>query len=375
MRILILSSDTGGGHRSAAKAIAAALMDADPDTQVVITDYLASSGFPMGLALPGYAWVVHYPRLWRPMWHGSNRPSFPSVVGGALGGVIRRAIRLAVDNARPDVVVSVHPLATVNLTRVLAGRAPRLPSVVVVTDLVSIHPAWSAPAATAMAAPTQAARDLLVRYGVASAKVSVLGLPVDRRYAMPAADKPALRRQLGISERPFTILMVGGGEGAGDLARQCEALDARLSDAQLVVVAGRNQPLRSQLNSRQWRLPVHVTGFVDNMHEWMSAADLLITKAGPGTIAEALARGLPIILSSALPGQEEGNVGFVVKGGCGLWLPDTATMAAEVERLASPHGQARVDAMSAAARRLARPQAAEEIAALILRTARSAAAA
>ena len=376
MRILIISSDTGGGHRSAARAISAALQSADPGVDVVITDYLAGSGFPLALGLPGYARVVHYPGLWRLIWHGSNFAAFPRMIGGAPGSVVRRAIRLALASASPDMVVSVHPLASVNLTRVLAKRARRLPCVVVVTDLVSIHPAWAAPDADATVAPTPAARDLLLRFGVPAERISVLGLPVDRRFATASVDKPALRRQLGLSEEPFTVLMVGGGEGAGHLERLVEALDARLAEAglnaQMVVVAGRNQALKTRLTDREWRLPVHVTGFVDNLHEWMSAADLLVTKAGPGTIAEALTRGLPLILSSLLPGQEDGNVGYVVDGGCGLWLPEPGAMAAEVARLASADGRARVEAMSAAALRMAHPRAAEEIAALILRVARSA---
>ena len=76
-----------------------------------------------------------------------------------------------------------------------------------------------------------------------------------------------------------------------------------------------------------WPTPVHVLGFVENMPVWMSAADCLVTKAGPGTIAEALACGLPMVLSDFVPGQEEGNVGYVQDHGVGVFSADPAEIA------------------------------------------------
>lgn len=84
----------------------------------------------------------------------------------------------------------------------------------------------------------------------------------------------------------------------------------------MIVVCGKNQVVKRQLESEEWpeNVRVVVNGFVTNMDEWMSAVDALVTKAGPGTIAEATIRGLPVMLSGYLPGQEEGNVPYVVNG-------------------------------------------------------------
>ena len=60
---------------------------------------------------------------------------------------------------------------------------------------------------------------------------------------------------------------------------------------------------------------VSMQGFVDNMEEWMAACDIVITKAGPGTIAESLIMGLPILLNGFVPCQEAGNVPYVVDNG------------------------------------------------------------
>ena len=116
-----------------------------------------------------------------------------------------------------------------------------------------------------------------------------------------------------------------------------------------------------------WPAGVDVTalGFVDNMDEWMAAADCIVTKAGPGTIAEAATRGLPCLLSSHLPGQEAGNVKFVVEGGFGAFVKKPAKIGATIaqwfsdlnlrEKLSSKALEAARPSATAAALRPAEP--------------------
>jgi 1,2-diacylglycerol 3-beta-galactosyltransferase len=92
----------------------------------------------------------------------------------------------------------------------------------------------------------------------------------------------------------------------------------------LVIIAGRNVELKQRLEARQWPMRTLVYGFVHRMPDFMRAADILVTKAGPSTITEALNAGLPMILYSRLPGQEDGNVDYVLSEGVGLWAPKTS---------------------------------------------------
>jgi 1,2-diacylglycerol 3-beta-galactosyltransferase len=113
-----------------------------------------------------------------------------------------------------------------------------------------------------------------------------------------------------------------------------------------------------------WRLPVHVYGFVDHSREMsrlMSAADLLVTKAGPGSLHEAFVAGLPLVLSGAIPGQEEGNVRLVVDGGAGVWAPEADYAASLVARWTADDG-AELERMATRSRALARPNAAAVVA-------------
>ena len=148
----------------------------------------------------------------------------------------------------------------------------------------------------------------------------------------------------------------------GPVAATARAVARRLAatgtDAQLVVICGRNERLRQALQRSEWPIPVQVCGFVDNVQEWMAASDCVITKAGPGTIAEALICGLPILVSGFIPGQEAGNVSFVVENGVGAYHDSPDGIAATVSDWASGNHLAQ---MSARAHQLARPRAASDI--------------
>ena len=102
--------------------------------------------------------------------------------------------------------------------------------------------------------------------------------------------------------------------------------------AQLVVICGKNHKLRDELRAVDWGPHLHVVveGFTNRMSDYMAASDCIVTKAGPGTIAEACCAGLPIMLSGFLPGQESGNVGFVVDGGFGDYSAEPTTIAETV---------------------------------------------
>jgi 1,2-diacylglycerol 3-beta-galactosyltransferase len=159
------------------------------------------------------------------------------------------------------------------------------------------------------------------------------------------------------------VLLLGGGAGLGALEQIAQALAPVLSDrgGQLMVICGRNEALRARLARQRWPVPMHVAGYVDDMPVWMAAASVLVTKAGPGTIAEALACGLPMVLSGFVPGQETDNVRFVEENGVGVYRSDPQQIAAVVHDWLEPVNPA-LGAMRTRALALARPQAALHIA-------------
>ena len=150
----------------------------------------------------------------------------------------------------------------------------------------------------------------------------------------------------------------------GDVFSIARAVAHASLDLELVVVTGRNEKLRARLERVSWEVPTRVLGFATNMPALMHAADVLITKAGPSTISEALACGLPMLISGSLRGQEEGNTEWVVEQGAGLFTPTPEAVAMALKELLRPGNEALIR-MAEKARRAAKPDAALEAARLV----------
>ena len=361
-RVLILTSDVGGGHRSVALALAEAL---EPfNFKVSIVDLIAQ-GLPSPLKGIGRLYgplVNRAPLIWHALYHLTEGQWRTGFLLRCLKPLFFKRLISLLWTANPDVVVSTHPLAN-HFTVWALERMRRVPMVTMITDLVTVHPLWVCSEVDLCLAPTEEARKEALNWGIPGEKVKVVGLPVGLALTKRVAAQDALRAELGLEGDLFTVLISGGGEGIGDLWALIKAVAKAGLEAQLIVVAGRNRRLKDRLEERAWEIPIHVTGFTERMPALMQAADCIITKAGPSTISEALVSGLPLIITSAIPGQEEANVDYVVRGGAGIYAPTPEkAVAALKEFIASP---GTLERMRTAAWQLADPQAAEKAAQLI----------
>lgn len=367
-RLLLLFSETGGGHHSTASAVAQALRDLHGErAQVELMDALAryapwpfsrlSSIYPTVVRLRGWPWATGY-RL-------SDGARRIALITSGLWPLIRPAALRFILHHPADVIVSFHPALNHLILRALSATGARTPLLTMVTDLAATHAFWLSPDAARCLVPTEEARHRALTHGVPMERIEVTGLPVSGEFVATARKNPlAVRRRLGLEPESPVVLLVSGGEGMGPVHRLSRAVASSGVQAQLVVIAGRNGRLRARLASETWPLPVRVEGFVCNMHEWMRAADLLVTKAGPSTISEALVMGLPMVLSGALPGQERPNVDYVVRAGAGAWAPTPGRAASAVRELLAP-GSVRLAQMAARSRALARPDAAKRVAKIL----------
>ena len=362
-RILILFSDTGGGHRAAARALTDALKLLDPTSVVTVADPLIGQGPAIVRRLASlYSPVIRRSRAaWGAVYHTSNTRATFAAIRAVFGPAVRRVMTELLKRHDPDVVLSVHPLLNhVAHQAIRKGARPRA-LMTVITDLVDFHRGWTFSQADLVVAPTERARKVALRRRVPADRVKLLGLPVDLRFRPPApGEKQALRRRFGLDEHRFTILVMGGAAGVGHLAAQVRMLASERQPWQLVVVCGRNEKLRRRLYEIEAMTPMLVLGFVDYMPELMRACDLVVTKAGPGAIAEALATGVPLVITGFLPGQESPNVDFVVESGIGAFAPKEEDLRDEVRVLAE--GGPTWREMSRRAEELAHPYASSDIA-------------
>ena len=372
-KILIVMSDTGGGHRSAAEAIAEAAHQLYGEAcRVEIADPWANhTPFPINHLGQLYGPLVNRGAiLWKLIFRSTSNRRGMSLLVKIFWPMVRKSLKDFLRQSNPDVIVSVHPILTYFSIRALQEANLRIPFVTVVTDLVSLHPLWLCPETDSCLVPTEPARDSALASGLPLEKVKVVGLPVGLKFARGVGEKEALRDKLGLERDRLTILVVGGGEGIGKVYKIARAIAKARVNAQLVVVAGRNKRLRRRLEKVDWEIPTTVFGFVTNMPELMGASDVIVTKAGPATISEALIIGLPILLSGFIPGQEEGNVEYVIDRGVGTLAERPQLIAATLAQWFQPENET-LTHMAQKAQRLGRPQATLDIAAEIFNLAQA----
>ena len=536
LKVLFLSSDTGGGHRASAESLAAQFELLFKGSTYELLD-LATEAYlpPYNSIVPYYKHLSAHPNHWKLLYGATNSKAmerFNELQIKVMGVLCERTIRKKIKAFKPDVVVSVHPLQTsvpvVSCAKISQETGKHLPMFTVVTDLGSAHSSWFSGAVEKLFVGSPQIHKLARDRKIPEEKLVLIGLPIRNDFAVESEKlgdrmsdegkkyQTEIRGKLGLpAVDRKTLLVMGGGEGVGSLSNIVDALYIELVkqgiDAVIMVVCGRNEKLKNDLQERDWgevfknretRLvkkkrgifsrgklfpdiaagcadatevavnagciepggslsslrkilstgslrgnggsamfipapsqteaaengeeqendvtpseskeddstptrdletvpsgeavensslgeseeaenaaaqdgyydvePTHSIestgevavvplGFVKNMAEYMVASDILISKAGPGTISEAAALSLPVMLTSFLPGQEEGNVDFVVDGGFGAFCKDTDTLAIAEEVALWLNDELKLKEMSDAAKKLGRPHAARDI--------------
>jgi 1,2-diacylglycerol 3-beta-galactosyltransferase len=369
--VLFLVADTGGGHRSAARAVAEALLHDNPGRFApALLDPLSgpASSRPLQRIVRLYGAVIRYaPWAWGAVYRATDSRHVMRLLQRTLLRLADRPVIDAAARLQPGVIVSCHPLTTEAAVRASWHGTRRTPVATVVTDLVSVHAAWPHAHTDRIVVPSTAAGQRCIRRGIGENRCMELGLPVSSAFLDGARrlGEQDRARGSGGGNRPFLVVVTGGGEGSGGIARRVSALIRHFDDIEVVAICGRNRRARRKLAKlaarSAGRLTVH--GMTTSIAGWLRRADVVATKAGPGTIAEATCCGAALLLTSHLPGQEDGNVELVVTAGAGRYVPRVTDLLREIARLrADP---AALEAMRAASARLARPRAAAETAALI----------
>ena len=388
-RIALLYGNAGGGHRSAAEAIAQGIKVVQGDTvETVLVNGLKNAPSPIKELVETYPQLVNTARpIYALGYHAINDSRVLTALRQALEPLTDPIVEDLLRRNPADVYVSCHPLFNTAVPR--AAKQMGLPAkfIHVVTDLVSGHVMHYDESADFVIVPTEEARRDAIANHVPIEKIAVCGQPVwpDFKQRM-SNSRAAVRQEFGFDERPVLLLM-GGGDGMGrieEIARELMQgnLPAQLQvqiehqlqmkfpgpppphmPLQLVVVCGRNERLRERLDAMPTLIPTRVLGFVKNVPELMGAADILATKAGPSTICEGFIAGLPIILYDAVPGQEEGNVDYVVSGGAGAWCPSPVQFKKQIEHWLNHEREFRATRLLSST--LAKPDSAIEIAKII----------
>lgn len=270
-------------------------------------------------------------------------------------------LRTLLQELRPDVVVCTHAFPCGVMAEYKRQFADAPPVIGVVTDFV-VHAFWIHNNIEGYAVATPEMRATLIARGVPRDRIIVSGIPVRSEFGHPAGDRDALRLRLGLPLDRSTVLLMGGGLGIGPLESMMHALDAVKTPLCALAIVGRSARSEQRVLEYAHRVhyPVRVVRFVNNVHEYMHASDVLITKPGGLTSAEALVAQVPMVLFKPLPGQEERNTRYLVQRRAALRAKTPSDLTRTVESLLE--SEEKRAAMRSAMAQLGKPFAAAEIA-------------
>ena len=368
MRILFLSASVGVGHLSAANAVSDALHDIDPNARTPVVDsYKYAALVVSRVVSDGYLRMVKtIPQMYRYIYNRAERATevgrFRTWAHQFTAGNLRPLLL----RERPDVVVCTHAFPCGAMAEYKREFPDAPPVVGIVTDF-AVHGFWIHDNIDRYVVATDAMRAVLAARRVPAERISVTGIPVRRAFAPGAEPRAALRERLDLPNDRYVVLLMGGGLGIAPIERMLRVLDSVRVPLAAVVVAGRNSRVSRRLSQTADAVnyPVRALRFVENVYDYMHAADAFVTKPGGLSTAEALVAQVPMVLCKPLPGQEERNARVLVEAGAAVRTRRVDDLPGALEGvLTDPRRRER---MVAAARRLGRPDAAGEAASMIAR--------
>jgi len=308
------------GHVRAAEVLQRALYDCIEPVEVHLLDALkvARSWF-LALYVRPYWWLLRRaPGLWRWLFERRQKKLHCAT---APRWVFRRGCKEVLEQLKayaPHLVIA-NEIGALEIAA-LGKREGwfHAPILAVQTDFQT-EPPWVQAEVDIYCVASEEARSQLVNWGTSPHRILVCGIPVDPVFALPL-DKSELRRALGLDAQGPVVLVMGGGMGPAPLDSIVGSLELCRFPLQVLAVAGHDRILRQALERlrRKVALNLHVFGWTDNIPELMAVADLLITKPGGLTAAEALSAGLPMIVTHPIPGPEERHVRYLVQLGAAL---------------------------------------------------------
>lgn len=347
---LMLYSDTGGGHRAGAEAVAAALVELFPgEVDIHLVDGFVDQGTAVGRRIPGlFPYVIKYGRR---LWDIGYRLSDTSLAESWFRNFpLTKNWETLLKLINPDVIVSYHSLLTAPAIRAVKSGNNRIPVFPVILDLRSIYAAWIATDAAAYFSPSPEASLFLHSRGIEPKNINELGLPLHPKFSKLGVTR-------GSPHSPLRVLVTGGGDGLGDLLGYLTALDKLSFPMKITVITGRNSRLKNRLKALRFNHPVEILGFVNNMEERVNDTDIVMAKAGPFSVMEAVTCLKPLLLYDFLPRLEEGNVEFVEEHRIGRLLKNPDQLDSAIRWIVESY-----DSIQGRLETLRHPQAAYDIA-------------
>jgi processive 1,2-diacylglycerol beta-glucosyltransferase len=370
-KILVSYATAGVGHKRAAISVMEALKELSPDGSADISmidslDY--TNGFFRWTYLKGFTFLVNrLPVLWGLGYYVTDNVYVNAVLSkfSSLSNWINSIkLRKYLIELQPDVIISTHFYLSEVVSQLRRVKALNSRLITVVTDYV-IHAWWVNPETDMYVVGSEHARQDLLRWKTDPGKIEVVGIPVAPIFCKKL-DRKIIMDSIGIRDDVMTVLVLGGGYGIGPIEGIVKAIDSVQIPVQIIAVCGFNSKLEGRLKLLRPNLKneMKVFGYVNNVYEYMEAADLMISKSGGITTAESLSKDLPMLVIAPIIGQETRNCDFMTSEGAAMKINSLSGIKSAIEDIAA-HPEI-LSKMKKAIRNIRRPSASYDIAQIAL---------
>ena len=322
MKGLILSITAGQGHNQTAKVLSECFVEKGIECPYMdVFDYIN----PLLSDSVSHIYLMstkNLPKIYGKIYRMcENRPGdelhgLPKVTNQILA----KKLLTKIEEEKPDFIICTHVFAALLVTCLDGVMDEGIKTIGIVTDF-TIHPYWEDTRLDYYVTPDRLLSGQAKRKGIDEAKLVPVGIPIDPKFAKKIPREEACAA-LGLPNKR-TVLVMSGSMGFGDVASEIRALAQTDLDFQIVTICGNNKKLKKCIDKLEAEKKIFNYGFVDNVDVFMDCADCIVTKPGGLTSSEALAKGIPMIISNPIPGQEDRNVEFLLNAGAAIKVSPT----------------------------------------------------
>ncbi|MCD5397646.1 hypothetical protein LR003_01765 [candidate division NPL-UPA2 bacterium] len=356
------------GHHLAALALERAMRELGGSGEILAVNSLDYTNPHLSRVIQkSYLSLLHKtPEIWDYLYDNSQVARGTAGVRELINKLNSSKLEELLDSFFPDVVICTQAFPLGVVAAYKKRKRKNLPLIGVVTDYIA-HCYWLCDQADFYAVPHETTKQDLTRKGIAGEKIRITGIPIDPKFGRKEHGN-RIAEGVNLSPNLPTVLIMGGGQGLGPVEEIVCRLDALTLPFQMIIVTGLNEDLKRKLEKRESKMTesIHILGYVDNVERLMEMSDIIVTKPGGLTSAEALAKGLAMVIADCLPGQEEYNSRFLVEQGVAIKVDEGKGVAVIVEELL--RNPQRLSFLRTKARELSRPDASLEITKIALET-------
>ncbi len=363
-KVLFLYSSPNGGHKECANSVRKVFQKNYPSTPTYSIDTI-SYFYPLlgSLIAKTYLEILRYtPQIWDYLYDNPNIEELTREFRQLFNVFNAQKIKSFMKEFEPSAIACTHAIPCGTLAQQKKKGKLSLPLVAIITDF-AVHSYWVYPEVNLYLVANEESKQTLMARGITENKIRVTGIPIDPDFGKKIKSSDA-RIKLGLDPAKFTVLLMGGSHGHGNILKMVKELLGLKWSLQIIVVAGLNKDLELELNELALGGSLLVFGYTRMVSLLMDAADILITKPGGITSSEALAKGLPLVIIDPIPGQEERNTRYLVGQAAAIQVKDLADLKLTIQAFAKD--PKKLESLKQNSLKIAHPEAAEEAAANIL---------